>query len=568
MNRWIPWIGLGVAGLYVLASMIQPSDPPGEMRIHEFGKLPLVFQGRVKPFDTLARNSLMQLSGKQSFKDADGKSQPAIRFLLDLLSETLRKEPKARTAQVIKIESDLILSFLGLPQRSGFLYSYSELQDSMSRIAGEVNRARKAPKESRTEFDRRILELDSKLDLFIALGQLDIPHMVPPGGEGDEWKPLAQAIQQAEGRGQVDVQARSLFTILLAYGGGHADDFNKELEAYQKRVSGRVPDEVAAGRFENAINHFQPFYAGLILYIVAFLLAVIGWTIRGDTLNRTALYIIGLTFVVHTAALVIRMYLMDRPWVFVTNLYSSAIFIGWACVIMGLVVERIFRNGIGNVVGSFVGFATLIIAHNLAQGGDTLEMMQAVLDTNFWLSTHVTCITLGYASVYLAGVLGMIYILAGFLSKRIDEETARGVYGITYGILCFATFFSFTGTVLGGIWADQSWGRFWGWDPKENGALMIVLWCALILHARWGGLIRQRGVAVCAVIGNIVTTWSWFGVNLLSVGLHSYGFKDGTKIAILVFVATQLAIITLGLLPLRHWASFRRSSDSGRVEAE
>ena len=97
---------------------------------------------------------------------------------------------------------------------------------------------------------------------------------------------------------------------------------------------------------------------------------------------------------------------------------------------------------------------------------------------------------------------------------------------MVYGIVCFATLFSFVGTVLGGIWADQSWGRFWGWDPKENGALLIVLWNAIILHARWGGLVRERGLMNLAIFGNIVTAFSWFGVNMLGIGLHSYGFMD------------------------------------------
>jgi len=114
---------------------------------------------------------------------------------------------------------------------------------------------------------------------------------------------------------------------------------------------------------------------------------------------------------------------------------------------------------------------------------------------------------------------------------------------------------SFVGTVLGGIWADQSWGRFWGWDPKENGALIIVLWNALILHARWGGVVRQRGVAVLAITGNIVTAWSWFGVNLLGVGLHSYGFLSSTQDWLLLFATSQLALVGLGSLPIRLWRS-------------
>ena len=107
---------------------------------------------------------------------------------------------------------------------------------------------------------------------------------------------------------------------------------------------------------------------------------------------------------------------------------------------------------------------------------------------------------------------------------------------MVYGIVCFATLFSFVGTVLGGIWADQSWGRFWGWDPKENGAIIIVLWNALILHLRWGGMIRERGLINCAIVGNIVTSWSWFGVNMLEIGLHSYGFMSGAFKWLLAFV--------------------------------
>jgi len=300
---------------------------------------------------------------------------------------------------------------------------------------------------------------------------------------------------------------------------------------------------------------------------------------------------------VHTIGLVWRMVLEGRPPV--TNLYSSAIFIGWGAVVLGLGLERVFRVGLGAAVAAMMGFVTLVIAHNLALGGDTMAMLQAVLDTNFWLATHVVVVTLGYASTFVAGVLGIAYILLGvatpLLTQRMSKRKAqlagaaaailvktdfshtktavevaaaseRGELGkslvkMGYAIICFATLFSFTGTVLGGIWADQSWGRFWGWDPKENGAVLIVLWNAIILHARWGGLVREFGMAQLAIFGNAVTAWSWFGTNMLGVGLHSYGFMDaGAKWLYYVFVPSQLFIIALGLLPLNWWRSFRSST--------
>src|SRR5205823_14436741 len=137
---------------------------------------------------------------------------------------------------------------------------------------------------------------------------------------------------------------------------------------------------------------------------------------------------------------------------------------------------------------------------------------------------------------------------AGGAASGGGPELGKALAKMVYGIVCFATLFSFVGTVLGGIWADQSWGRFWGWDPKENGALLIVLWNALILHARWGGYVRERGIMTMAIFGNVVTSLSWFGVNMLGIGLHSYGFMDRAVWALAVFIASQFLLMALSLL--------------------
>jgi ABC-type transport system involved in cytochrome c biogenesis permease subunit len=208
------------------------------------------------------------------------------------------------------------------------------------------------------------------------------------------------------------------------------------------------------------------------------------------------------------------MYLQERPPV--TNLYSSAIFIGWGAVLVALILERIFRDGIGAACAGAIGFITLIIAQHLSESGDTLEMLQAVLDTNIWLATHVVAITTGYSAMFLAGMLAIIYVIRGVFTRSLDKANCRFAQRMIYGVVCFATFFSFVGTVLGGIWADQSWGRFWGWDPKENGAVLIVLWCALILHARWGGFIRQRGLMIMAIF------WQYRDQLLLVWGQHAW----------------------------------------------
>ncbi len=318
------------------------------------------------------------------------------------------------------------------------------------------------------------------------------------------------------------------------------------MEGYRQWLLTQVPQELSMSRYEYVFNYYAPFYKAMLIYLVVFLLVCLSWLAYPRTLIRAASTLLLLAFSVHTVGLISRMILQGRPPV--TNLYSSAIFVGWVAVLLGIVLERIYRNGIGGMVASVIGFVTLIIAHHLASSGDTLEMMRAVLDSNFWLATHVVCITIGYGSTFLSGFLATLYIFRQRFDRSWNEETALSFEQMVYGIVCFSTFFSFVGTILGGIWADQSWGRFWGWDPKENGALMIVMWNVFILHARWGGLAKRNTIMTLAVFGNIVTALSWFGVNMLGIGLHSYGFMDKAFTWLLLFVASQLAVIALGLL--------------------
>jgi ABC-type transport system involved in cytochrome c biogenesis permease subunit len=184
-------------------------------------------------------------------------------------------------------------------------------------------------------------------------------------------------------------------------------------------------------------------------------------------------------------------------------------------------------------------------------------MMRAVLDSNFWLTTHVLTVTMGYASTFVAGFLAISYVILGVFTSRLTKETARSINRMVYGIVCFSLFFSFVGTFLGGIWADQSWGRFWGWDPKENGALMIVIWNALIIHARRGGVVREKGIMLLAIGGNMVTAWSWFGTNMLGAGLHSYGFMESALFWLFAFWISQILLMVLGgFLPEKSWKSF------------
>jgi ABC-type transport system involved in cytochrome c biogenesis permease subunit len=178
---------------------------------------------------------------------------------------------------------------------------------------------------------------------------------------------------------------------------------------------------------------------------------------------------------------------------------------------------------------------------------DTMPSLVAVLDTNYWLAIHVTAITAGYSAGMLAALMGSAYLLAKLVGfRRGDRAFFSGLGRMVYGILCFAVIFSTLGTILGGVWANDSWGRFWGWDPKENGALLIVISQLAILHGRMGGFLREHGVCMAAAFGGTVIAFSWFGVNLLGVGLHSYGFTSGINTALNWYYGIQWGIVGLG----------------------
>ncbi len=569
-SRFVPWVVAGIGALFLGFAAIPRRDREADFHLHEFGQLPVVHRGRVQPLDTFARVALMTVSGHQSYKDGkDGKgaTQPAVRWLLEVMTSSpklFKNGGKAIDLEVFRIENDQVLDMLGLKMKPGwYRYSIDQFAANLGKLEEAAYRADKKDAKKRDIFDVKALQLMEHLGVYKSIATWSAPFAIPPA-QGEDWKPLGQSFVEVQMHRQDNANARAFATMLMAYSEGEVETFNRALADYSKRLDRQLPAESGKAGFETFFNNFAPFYMCMWLYVFVFLMACVSWLAWPQVLNRSAFWLAVVAVVVHTWALLARMYLSGRPLVFVTNLYSSAVFIGWMSVVLGLILERIYHNGIGNALAGLTGALSLFVANHLGSDGDTLEMLQAVLDTNFWLATHVTAITIGYAATFGAGFLGIAYIVMGIFTTELTGELRKTLTQMIYGVVCFATLFSFTGTVLGGIWADQSWGRFWGWDPKENGALLIVLWNALVLHARWGGLIKQRGLAVLVVVGNMVTGWSWFGTNQLGVGLHAYGFNNTLAMGLTVFWFTQLLCIGLGsLVPLQAWRSFAPPASGG-----
>jgi ABC-type transport system involved in cytochrome c biogenesis permease subunit len=594
-SRLILSLVILATALYAIAPLFQ-HDRRGGFEMEKFGRIPVLLNGRIKPLDTVARTSLLIIHGKQTLATDEGTLTP-----IDWLAEVLMKQSVAQDRKIFVIRNPETLAALGWQPDAGKYFSFREFIPHLQQVEQQAELAQKVDAQLRSPFQRDIIKLFERLTLFHRLANSievngtqnfasQIDEMVknihpnpvpmntgikpealqnigflaetgyffpippfPPNDDPLQWRKMGESLLLFLTDGKLHPAIKTWAALATAFQQNDVAAFNRTLDSYSVELKRDLAGRVWKAKVESVFNQLQPFYSAMVLYVLIFILAAASWLIWPQTLGKYAFVLLILTFAIHSAGLITRMYLEGRPPV--TNLYSSAVFIGWGAVLLGIFLERFFRNGIGSATAAMIGFITLLIAHHLSMDGDTMEMMRAVLDTNGWLATHVVCVTLGYASTFLAGFLALTYIVRGAFTPSLDRSTASSLTRMVYGIVCFATLFSFVGTILGGIWADQSWGRFWGWDPKENGALLIVLWNAIILHARWGGLVRQRGLMVMAVFGNIVTSWSWFGVNMLGIGLHSYGFMDSAFPWLIAFVASQLAFMMIGLLPLHLWRS-------------
>ena len=630
MKKIIYLIVFGIVALVLLGGL-RSSKVDSDFDLEAFAELPVQVGGRIKPLDSVARNTLLILSARQKVVTDEGVTLSPIEWFLDL---TMRPE-LADTYPVFKIEFPDDLGLSGLAEQGQRYYSFNQLlpfSEELSRLHGEINPA----PELRSPYEKQIADINNGLIRYhrvmhslhpigeaerldrlvdeyqsylvtIKVGMVELRkqqageefdaallkrfitfaddylklsttahlRVVPPPPPVDpleDWKNIGLELLDVMKGDSLSPYVTSYASLTMAYRSGDAEQFNSEVNELRERFIADFPGDISRVQYERAFNALQPFYISMQLYVLIFLAVCISWLRWPKELAKAAFWVLVLAFLIHTFGLLSRMYIQGRPPV--TNLYSSAVFVGWGAVLLGILIEKFFKNGIGAAMASLVGFCTLIIAHHLTMTGDTLEMMRAVLDSNFWLATHVVIITFGYSAIFLAGALAILFVLLGVFSSRFSKDTARSLSAMVYGIICFGTLFSLVGTILGGIWADQSWGRFWGWDPKENGALMIVIMGAIYLHARWGGICKERGLMALAIWGNIITAWSWFGTNMLPVGLHSYGRMDSAYAWLIGFVILQLVLTATALLPWRFWrsefgqANYRKEKKPSLIAAE
>ena len=534
--------------------------------LESFGSLPIQDGGRVKPLSTYAGFTLLRLNGKRSTVSASGEKLDAVAWLLDVV---FFPEAAIDAPTFLVSDSDAVvaigLSTEGKHKRDR--WTYAELQPGMPRLFALAHEYESLEPKTRTSQQQQIVDLGSNVFAFMRLARfLDFARggnpadggalaLIPPApteAPGSNWltpSDLIARIGPQQALPETDSAVIAGFETLVDKR-SDASAFGAALASLRERLVARAEarGEYRHIQLERTYYAFDPIQWSLAAFVAAFLTVAIAWLRPQSKLLWKAN--VGLTIVavmLLVTAITMRCIIRGRPPV--STLYETVLFVTAVGVLIAVFIECVQRSRA--IIGAAVtlGMVGLFVAngYETLDKQDTMPSLVAVLDTNFWLATHVTAITIGYSAGMLAALLASIYLLGRLFGWKRSEPKARKELARTvYGVLCFAVIFSSVGTILGGIWANESWGRFWGWDPKENGALLIVISQLVILHARRGGYLRDDGTCMAAAFGGTIVAFSWWGVNLLGVGLHSYGFTSGIHTALWSYYAAQWGIVGLG----------------------
>lgn len=563
--------------------------------VNLLGRLPVQHEGRIKPLDSLARATLAEVAEQEHVA---GMSATAW------LAEAMFAPAQAQQRPVLRIRNPDAVALLGLSSRQPALYSLAEVVAAFQAKAAQLEPVLNRPDADLTPAERDLKHAYARAQLLFdatrtfslleprfavtdptLAGQLDVPVNAPLSYRQllqlqPRLLPLLERLQQtrrppnateaealrlaAAMRAMEADRASQLVRLLPPHLAGDEvwrspwqDPLANWQDWHHVAAAYRASDAMAFAHglhkvsvaehssvrpwaldIEYAMNSWRVWHMVTAAYLLAALAAAAaGMGLRHARYAGMAALLAGVAL--HGAGVVARMVVLERPPV--ATLYESILVVALTVTAAAALLETRRRDALLLGLGATLGTLLMLLANSYAQGGDSMGMVQAVLNTRFWLATHVLTITLGYGTCLLAGALAHLYLYRRWRGATGTDSLAT----LMNQTMMLGLALTAVGTFLGGVWADQSWGRFWGWDPKENGALLIVLWLTFVLHARiarWPALlVGARGTALGLMVNNVVVALAWFGVNLLSVGLHSYGFTQGIAAGLGTFCVAQLA---------------------------
>ena len=549
-------IGYGASGV--------PAANTGNLDFKQWGLLAIQDGGRRKPVDTFAKETLIRVTGRSTYTDKAGRTWRPNDFVLSSLIEThdWKNEP------MVLISSGQLVEQLGL-DKTQRRFSFAQLTGSteLQRLVTEAQALKRAEKPL-TRAQQEALSVSDRLTLLARVIDGRALLIVPaPTDETDPWvDPSGSSKYYSDA--QVAPLQTQLQTVANSYAQG--DGFNLSRAANQLREDLRVlspsiyPRDQQL-RLEYFSNHFEAFYRAIWCYGIALVILITAHLRKFATANPSgggrgralqslgvAVAILGLAF--QAAGIVMRCMIAARPPV--TNMYESIIWVSFAVSFFGMIFFVRYRAPIYLLAALPVTLIALLLVHQMPIAmPSSIDPLVPVLRDNFWLTIHVLTITLSYAAFALAMGFGHI-LLWRYARNPAAARADAPMHFWLYRVLQLGVLLLAAGTILGGVWANYSWGRFWGWDPKETWALIALLCYILALHGRLAGWWTQFGLAVASVVCFLAVLMAWYGVNfVLGKGLHSYGFGIGGETYVAIFVLLDLLFVAFAIWRYRRSAT-------------
>jgi cytochrome c-type biogenesis protein CcsB len=529
-------VGFGLAP----ATALRAEAAAPEFTVEATESWAIVADGRVKPLLTFANETAQAITGRERFA---GLSALEIVWGYALASRDFVDR------DYIRIDSLELKAALALPadQRRFSYNALSSHPQFRPLVEQALQRERQELPLSRVEKDALVAY--GKLDRVAGLISGNALMIVPlPDASGSWLSP--QALRESPVAAQ-----RAIFDgfaqLAAAYGDRDGDAFRREAEslgAALRDLNPSVYPPESKIKSEIFYEDFNAFGKAWKLYLGGFLVVtILGFSERrwGYTLG---LVLIGMGFVFHTIGIGTRWVIAERAPV--SDMYESLVFMGWGAIALGLIPEVTYQKRFVALAAGFMGFLTLAFAENLPIDS-AINPLVPVLAHTSWLSIHVMTIMLSYSALALAMVLGHVMMFAAVFQPQ-KQVMLSSLSKILYKTLQLGLLFLAAGIIFGAIWANESWGRYWGWDPKETWSLITLFVYLAIIHARFAGWLSHFGLAASSILGFLAVVMTYYGVNfILAAGLHSYGFSEGGQLYAALYAIVEVAIVVAAYLRYR-----------------
>jgi cytochrome c-type biogenesis protein CcsB len=518
-------------------------------------------KGRTKPLYTISSDILRKISRENSL---DGLSPMQVYLGCSLDFYHWQNVP------LIKVSNEELRKELSLKgEKAAFSDIVTFGEAGGYKLESLVEKAYSKPESERTKFDKEVIKVDERVNICYMMSRGDFMRIFPMRDNTDHWGQAGEASRK--GISSDD----SLFVLsvvpmwvqaVTSVGRQVAapDEFISALRQYQRTHAGyELPSEgkVKAELFYYKAKIFEklfPFYATLGLIMIITIIAMI---IRGRQLKGVFLMIIAgliaLGFLFHTLGLGIRWYISGHSPM--SNGYESMLFISWVTLLAGLIFSR--KSLLTLAATSVLGGLTLMVAHLSFMDPEITNLVPVL--RSYWLTLHVSVITGSYGFLGLGAILGLVVLVMMLFIRDDSRERISAVIDeltvINYRTLTLGLYFLTIGTFLGAIWANESWGRYWGWDPKETWSLITVIVYTLVTHSRMiPGMKDTYTFNLLSLVAFSSVLMTYFGVNYYLSGLHSYAAGDPVPVPVFVYVAVGV------LVTLAFAAGFRYRRAAGQ----